>query len=135
MHNALKSHREMLSDEGFMNDENLLDLISNPSFSGMPSLLEGSRIVIFSRAHCTKAEFGHIHRSHGCRLILGLSIFVLLHEGMLHSGAKSIPIIEADEIGKAAPLSPNISSSANERPSGETMLTLHRTDLRFFFIA
>ena len=65
----------MLSDEGFMNDENLSDLIYNPSFSGMHFLLEGLSIVIFRITHCTKAEFGHIHRSHGYQLILGPNIF------------------------------------------------------------
>ena len=59
-----------------MNDESLSDLISDPSFSGMHFLLEGLRIVMFSRTHCTASEFGHIHRSHGCRLILGPIFFV-----------------------------------------------------------
>ena len=76
MHNVLKTHRKMLSDDGFMNDENLSDLISNPSFLGMHSLLEGLSIVMFSRIHCITSEFGNIHRSHGCRLILGPIFFV-----------------------------------------------------------
>ena len=60
MHNALKSHRKMLSDESFMNDKHLSDLIYSPSFSGMYSLLEELSIVMFIRTYCTKAEFGYI---------------------------------------------------------------------------
>ena len=133
MHNELKDHRNMLSDEGFMNDEHLSDLISSPSFSGMHSLLEGLSIVMFNRTHCTKDEFGYIHRSHGCWIILGTNMFILWHEGTLHSRAKSRHIAEADDIEQAATLLPNVPSSANERPTGEVMLTLHRTDLKLLF--
>ena len=75
MYNALKYHRELLSDGGFMKDKKLSDPISNPSFSGIHSLLEGLSIVMFSRTHCMKAEFGHIHRYYACWLILGPNIF------------------------------------------------------------
>ena len=74
---------------------------------------------MFSRTHCTKAEFGHIHRSHGCRLILGSNIFIWWHEGTLHIGEKSIPLAEADDIGQATTLSPNVLSSANGRHNCE----------------
>ena len=77
MHNTLKDHRELLSDGGFVKDKNLSDPISNPSFLGIHSLLEGLSIVMFSRTHCKKAEFGHIHRSYTFRLILGPNMFVL----------------------------------------------------------
>ena len=132
MYIALKAHRKMLSDEGFMNDEKISYLISNSSFSGMHSLLEELSIVRFSRTYCTKTELIYIHKYHGYCLIIGPNMFVLCHEGKLHSGENLIPIAEANDIGQAATLLHNVRSSANGRPSSETMLTLHRTDLRLF---
>ena len=99
----------------------------------MHSLLEGVSIVMFSRTHCTKSDFGYVHRSHGCRLILCPNMFVLWHACTLRSGAKSTPLAEVDDTVQAATLLPNIPSSSNGRQTVKTMLTLHRTDLRLFF--
>ena len=52
-----------MSDDGFMNDEHLSEPISNPSFLGIQSLAEGFIIVMFSRTHYTRSEFGHIYIS------------------------------------------------------------------------
>ena len=67
--------------------------------------------------------------------MLGPNMFVLWYEGTLHSGAKSRPVAEADDIDQAATLSPNIPSNINGRSNGETMLIFHRTDLRLFYIS
>ena len=53
-----------------MDEDNLCEFSSNSSFSGMNSLYEGFSIVIFSRAHCTRSELLHIHRSHDYRIII-----------------------------------------------------------------
>ena len=96
-------------------EENLPDPTFNPTLSGMDSLLEEFSLVMFRRTHCAKSEFGHIHISHGCRLILFPNIFILWYAGILYSGGKSRPLVEADDIGKAVTLSPNVPSSANGR--------------------
>ena len=62
-------------------------------------------------------------------------MFVLWYEGTLHSGAKSRSIAKADEIGQVVTLLTNVPSNANGRKTGETMFTLHRTDMRLIFIA
>ena len=132
IHDKLKAHRELFSDDGFMNEGNISEPISNPSFFFIHSLLEGFSIVMFSRDHCTISESGNIHRLQGYRLILGANMFVLWREGILHSGAKLRTLAEADDIGQGTTLSPNATSSANGRPTGETILVLHRANLRLF---
>ena len=59
---------------------------------------------------------------------------IVWHEGILHSSAKSIPLTEADDVGRAATQLTNVPCSANRRSNGETMSTLHIAGLVFFFI-